>query len=349
VHKQYVIYQLLKALYFLHTADLIHRDVKPSNLLLNSDCHVKICDFGLCRSVAEASSVTAPVLTDYVATRWYRAPEILLGSTRYTKGVDMWAVGCILGEMMLGRPCFPGNSTMNQLERVLECTGKPPPEDLAGTRSPFAATMVDSIPLQRHRPPEEMFPTASAEALDLIKRCLQFNPDKRLTAFEALRHPYVAQFHNEADEPACPRVLRIQIDDNTKYSAADYRDRLYREIARRKKDARDARDAGAGGAKEPAAAASAAPAAAAASGGTPAKAPAGASAASPGPAASSASFSAAGGGGSSSSSSSLSASLGVGHAPPAALGGGAAGRSSASLGAAQQASAGSLRAGAANR
>ena len=93
VHKQYVIYQLLKALFFLHSADLIHRDVKPSNLLLNSDCHVKICDFGLCRSVAEASSVSAPVLTDYVATRWYRAPEILLGSTRYTKGVDMWAVG----------------------------------------------------------------------------------------------------------------------------------------------------------------------------------------------------------------------------------------------------------------
>ena len=72
IHKQYVIYQLLKALYFMHTAELIHRDVKPSNLLLNSDCHVKMCDFGLCRSVSEMSSASAPVLTDYVATRWYR-------------------------------------------------------------------------------------------------------------------------------------------------------------------------------------------------------------------------------------------------------------------------------------
>lgn len=73
-------------------------------MLLNSDCHVKLCDFGLCRSVVESkATTTAPVLTDYVATRWYRAPEILLGSTRYTKGVDMWAVGCILGEMLLDK------------------------------------------------------------------------------------------------------------------------------------------------------------------------------------------------------------------------------------------------------
>lgn len=242
VHKQYVIYQLLKALFYMHSADLIHRDIKPSNLLLNSDCHVKLCDFGLCRSVAEASSVTAPVLTDYVATRWYRAPEILLGSTRYTKGVDMWAVGCILGEMCLGKPCFPGNSTMNQLERVLECTGKPSPEDMSAARSPFASTMIDSVPLLRVKGPSDMFVSASPDALDLIKKCLQFNPDKRITAYEALRHPYVAQFHNEADEPACSHALKIQIDDNTKYSAADYRDRLYREIARRKKDGKETRE-----------------------------------------------------------------------------------------------------------
>ena len=131
IHKQYIIYQLLKSLYYMHTAELIHRDVKPSNLLLNSDCHVKVCDFGLCRSLSEIATTSAPVLTDYVATRWYRgkrtrssrfpqsvycidttprlpAPEILLGSTRYTKAVDMWAVGCILGEMIIGKPMFPG-------------------------------------------------------------------------------------------------------------------------------------------------------------------------------------------------------------------------------------------------
>lgn len=101
----------------MHSADLLHRDIKPSNLLLNSDCHVKLCDFGLCRNIAETTG-PQPHLTDYVATRWYRAPEILLGSPRYTKGVDMWAVGCILGEMLSGRPTFPGTSTMNQVLRL---------------------------------------------------------------------------------------------------------------------------------------------------------------------------------------------------------------------------------------
>jgi len=118
--------------------------------------------------------------------------------------------------MIVGKPLFPGNSTMNQLERVLEVTGRPSPEDTASMRSPFAATMLDSLPPLRHKSLGELFPTASPEALDLIRRCLHFNPERRLSAYESLRHPYVAQFHNEADEPPCPHVLHIQIDDNTK-------------------------------------------------------------------------------------------------------------------------------------
>ena len=106
IHKQYIIWQALKALKFMHSAKLLHRDMKPSNLLLNSDCLMKVCDFGLARSllddpVAEANK--DKVMTDYVATRWYRAPEILMGCTAYDFGVDMWALGCILGEMLLGK------------------------------------------------------------------------------------------------------------------------------------------------------------------------------------------------------------------------------------------------------
>lgn len=97
VHKQYIVYQILKCIKYMHSAELLHRDLKPSNILLNSDCNVKVADFGLVRSVACMYDAPAPVLTEYVATRWYRAPEILLGSHAYTKGVDMWSVGCILG------------------------------------------------------------------------------------------------------------------------------------------------------------------------------------------------------------------------------------------------------------
>jgi mitogen-activated protein kinase 15 len=116
IHKQYIVYQILKSLKYIHSAELIHRDLKPANILIDSECHVKVADFGLARSVASTQDDGNFKLTDYVATRWYRAPEILLGSTKYSKAVDMWSVGCILGELILGKPIFPGTSTLNQIE-----------------------------------------------------------------------------------------------------------------------------------------------------------------------------------------------------------------------------------------
>lgn len=87
--------------------------MKPSNILLNSECLVKVADFGLARSLAQTEEDGQLVLTEYVATRWYRAPEILLGSTKYSKAVDMWSVGCIVGELVIGKAIFPGTSTLN--------------------------------------------------------------------------------------------------------------------------------------------------------------------------------------------------------------------------------------------
>mmetsp|Transcript_18111 Transcript_18111/g.43484 ORF Transcript_18111/g.43484 Transcript_18111/m.43484 type:complete len:453 (-) Transcript_18111:412-1770(-) len=239
IHKQYIIYQLLKALKYMHSGQMMHRDIKPSNILLNSDCQVKVCDFGLARSLAQTGENVANVIfTDYVATRWYRAPEILLGSTSYTTGVDMWAVGCILGELINGKPIFPGTSTMNQLDRTLQVTGRPTQEDVDSIKSQFAPTMLESLPAVKQRPLGEVFPSGSKDALHFLKSTMHFNPTKRISAKDALRHPYVGQFHNSADEPDCAHVIRIVIDDNVKLTVQDYRDRLYNEILQRKKEQR---------------------------------------------------------------------------------------------------------------
>jgi len=235
VHKQFIVYQNLKALKVCHTGGLIHRDLKPSNLLLNEECLCKVADFGLARSLRVAHGEEGSVLTDYVMTRWYRAPEIILGSTSYTLAVDVWALGCIVAEMFSGKPLLNGSSTMNQLERILEITGPPTPEQIAGVDSKFADTMLKSIPVPPKKDLGGIMTGAPPEAVDIVMRMLDFNPKTRITIEECLKHPYMKNF-TQGNEPSAPGKLQIPIDDDIKFSVNDYRDKLYTLVVTNRKD-----------------------------------------------------------------------------------------------------------------
>ena len=137
-------------------------------------------------------------LTDYVATRWYRAPEILLASKKYTAGVDMWSLGCILAEMLLGKPLFPGTSTINQIEKIVSTIPLPQGREINEICSDYAQSILDKANTVAKRPLKEFLPDATSEAFSLVELLLKFNPSKRLTAHAGLRHPYVARFHNTA-------------------------------------------------------------------------------------------------------------------------------------------------------
>ncbi|XP_056438187.1 mitogen-activated protein kinase 15 [Gadus chalcogrammus] len=236
VHKRYVMYQLLKATKYLHSGNVIHRDQKPSNILLDTDCSVKLCDFGLARSLCQIQEDAGnPTLTEYVATRWYRAPEILLGSSRYTKGIDMWSIGCILGEMLLGKALFPGTSSINQIEKILSAIAHPSPEDIQSIKSEYGASVIQRMLLKPQVPLEEILqPAVPPDALDLVQRLLVFNPDKRLTAGQALQHPYVARFHNPLKEPALGYSVVLSVGDDTQLSVVQYRNKLYEMILERR-------------------------------------------------------------------------------------------------------------------
>jgi len=131
-----------------------------------------------------------------------------------------------------GKPMFPGTSTMNQLDRIIEVTGRPSKDDIEAIQSEFAATMLENLPDSEPRSLQTMYPNVSEDAIDLLQRLLMFNPEKRITADEALEHPYIAQFHNPEEEIACEKEIHIPINDNKKLSVAAYREELYASICK---------------------------------------------------------------------------------------------------------------------
>uniref|UniRef100_A0A3Q2CXX5 Mitogen-activated protein kinase 11 n=1 Tax=Cyprinodon variegatus TaxID=28743 RepID=A0A3Q2CXX5_CYPVA len=193
-HVQFLIYQLLRGLKYIHSAGLIHRDLKPSNVAVNEDCELRILDFGLARQ-------TDDEMTGYVATRWYRAPEIMLNWMHYNQN-DIWSVGCIMGELLKGKVLFPGTD-IDQLKRIMEVVGTPTPDLLKKICSEHAQKYIQSLPFMPQQDMEKIFRGANP-LIDLLKRMLVLDCDERISASEALSHPYFSQYHDPDDEPEAP-------------------------------------------------------------------------------------------------------------------------------------------------
>lgn len=199
---------------------MLHRDLKPGNLLVNADCELKICDFGLSRGFdPEQNTVMSgqqEFMTEYVATRWYRAPEIMLSHQNYTTAIDLWSVGCILAELLGRRPLFKGHDYVDQLNQILYYIGTPPEPMLCRVASPRAQQYIRSLPYKKPVPFEHLYPEATPLALDMLRRLLSFDPEQRITCDEALEHPYLAVWHDPNDEPVCANKFDFsfeQVDD----------------------------------------------------------------------------------------------------------------------------------------
>ncbi|XP_063519393.1 mitogen-activated protein kinase 12 isoform X1 [Pongo pygmaeus] len=199
---QFLVYQMLKGLRYIHAAGIIHRDLKPGNLAVNEDCELKILDFGLAR---QADSE----MTGYVVTRWYRAPEVILNWMRYTQteltrasiSVDIWSVGCIMAEMITGKTLFKGSDHLDQLKEIMKVTGTPPAEFVQRLQSDEAKNYMKGLPELEKKDFASILTNASPLAVNLLEKMLVLDAEQRVTAAEALAHPYFESLHDTEDEP----------------------------------------------------------------------------------------------------------------------------------------------------
>ncbi|KAI8920501.1 kinase-like domain-containing protein [Entophlyctis helioformis] len=210
-HFQYFLYQMLRGLKWMHSANIIHRDLKPGNLLVNSDCELRICDFGLARGISDVNAHL--VNTEYVATRYYRAPEVVLSPKHYTKAIDMWSVGCIFGEMLTGRVLFKGSDYIDQLQKIFEILGTPQDPALTQLCSARVLKYLRTWPKRPKAALDKVFPRADAEGLDLLDKLLAFDATLRITAEQSLAHPFLAVYHYPDDEPSHPKLFDFGFEE----------------------------------------------------------------------------------------------------------------------------------------
>jgi len=179
-------YQLLRGLSFCHEKHILHRDLKPQNLLINKNGELKLADFGLAR----AFGIPVRCFSAEVVTLWYRPPDVLMGAKLYTTSIDIWSAGCIFSEIAnAGRPLFPGSDVDDQLKRIYRLLGSPSEENWAGVSK---LPLYKDFQIQASVSINAVVPKMSAPAKDLLQKHLVLNPSHRITAEEAMQHLYFA-------------------------------------------------------------------------------------------------------------------------------------------------------------
>lgn len=172
-----------------------------------AQCDIKICDFGLARWVNPEDELEQQQMTEYVVTRWYRAPEILLATDEYTTAIDMWSAGCILAELYCRRPLFPGQDTKNQLEVICNKLGKPSEEETERIRNKQARAFIRALPDSRRVDLRRLMGgNAPEEAVDLVEQMLRFDARKRITAEQALGHAFVRDYRDKKAETVAGKI-----------------------------------------------------------------------------------------------------------------------------------------------
>lgn len=179
-----IIYQVLKALHQMHRMGIFHRDIKPENILLKGD-QIKLADFGSCKGCFSPHPHT-----EYISTRWYRPPECLVTNGYYNGAMDIWAVGCVLFEIITFDPLFPGDNEVDQINKIHEVIGTPPSHVMDRFKKHYSNEMPLSFPPMEGFGLEKLLPGESPECLDLLKKMLTYESDRRITTAQALIHPY---------------------------------------------------------------------------------------------------------------------------------------------------------------
>ncbi|KAE9313033.1 Cyclin-dependent kinase-like 2 [Phytophthora fragariae] len=203
-----LMWQLVRAINFCHQHNIIHRDIKPENLLVSRNGVLKLCDFGFARPLASAGAK----YTEYVSTRWYRAPELLVGDVSYGKGVDVWSIGCMFAEIATGLPLFPGDSDIDQLYHIIRCLGHITSRQQELFRKNALYVGVKLPQASDLEPPETRFPTMDKTSLDFVRQTIIDEPLDRWTCAELLKHPFFENSH-DAFEAELQEAIARDLND----------------------------------------------------------------------------------------------------------------------------------------